>query len=82
MQSVGEGTGNSEESACPSGVCFFLCCTETGINLLKPHMRGFFFLKKSTLMIFNESLTLGEGLEKSIKGEVKKREEVKTENIA
>lgn len=81
MQSVGEGTGNSEESACPSGVCFFLCCTETGINLLKPHMRGFFFLK-STLMIFNESLTIGEGLEKSIKGEVKKREEVKTENIA
>lgn len=82
MQSVGEGTGNSEESACPSGVCFFLCCTETGINLLKPHMRGFKKKKKSTLMIFNESLTLGEGLEKSIKGEVKKREEVKTENIA
>lgn len=81
MQSVGEGTGNSEESACPSGVCFFLCCTETGINLLKPHMRGF-LKKKGTLMIFNESLTLGEGLEKSIKGEVKKREEVKTENIA
>lgn len=46
-------------------------------------MRGFLKKKKKrTLMIFNESLTLGEGLEKSIKGEVKKREEVKTENIA